>query len=169
MASETAGSGGAGDGDAAGGSGGTGGGRSYDFTQPGTYPRSGREKLGGVMFLGRAIDKMRAHINGTVGDYNSHRGMSNRVFELFGVTAEQFEEAVRQNPTDGDVLDWLQQHGRKPSQAEIEQFNATLQDLAPNEEMQPRFRAALERMGHGHRTDVRTWLDMQDLDEGRLK
>jgi hypothetical protein len=143
--------------------------RSYDFTQPGRYPRSGREKLGGIMFLARAIDKMRAHVAGTVGEYNSHRGMSSRVFDLFGVTAEQFEEAVRVNPSDEGVLAWLQQHGRKPSQSEIDQFNATLQDLAPNEEMQPRFRAALERMGHGQRTDVRTWLDMQDLDEGRLK
>ena len=79
----------------------------YDFTKPGTYPRSGRERLGGVVFLARTIDKMRAHLNGTAGEYNAHRGVSSRVFDLFGVTAEQFEEAVRQNPTDAGVLAWL--------------------------------------------------------------
>src|SRR5207244_3109861 len=39
----------------------------YDFTKPGSYPRSGRETLGGVVFLPRTIDKMRAHLAGTAG------------------------------------------------------------------------------------------------------
>lgn len=142
-------------------------GRHYDYTVAGNYPRSGREKLGGVMFLGRTIDKMRASIAGTAGEYNSHRGMSSRVFELFGVTAEQFEEAVRENPSDEGVVAWLQQHGKKPTQDEIDEYNQRIENAAPNDDVRPRFEAALERLGHGGRTDIRTWLDMQDLDEGR--
>ena len=84
----------------------------YDFTKPGNYPRSGREQVGGVVFLARTIDKMRAFVNGTAGEYNSHRGLSNRVFNLFGVTPEQFEQAVRENPTDEGVLQWLNEHGK---------------------------------------------------------
>ena len=30
----------------------------YDFTRPGTYPRSGRDLLGGVVYLARAIDNI---------------------------------------------------------------------------------------------------------------
>jgi hypothetical protein len=141
----------------------------YDYTKQGNYPRSGREQLNGISFLPRAIDKMRAHVNGTAGEYNALRGMSNRVFELFGVTPEQFEQAVRENPTDEGVLRWLQQHGsKKPNQQEIEAYNQTMERNAPqNDEGKARFRAALEKMGHGHRTDVTTYLDQQDLDEGR--
>ena len=80
----------------------------YDYTKPGSYPRSGRDKVGGITFLGRTIDKMRAFVNGTHGEYASHRGLSNRVFTLFGVTAEEFEQIVRDNPTDEGVLNvWV--------------------------------------------------------------
>ena len=46
-------------------------------------PRSGRDLVGGVSFLGRTIDKTRAHIAGTAGEYIALRGLSNRVFETF--------------------------------------------------------------------------------------
>jgi hypothetical protein len=142
---------------------------SYDYTKPGNYPRSGREQLGGIYFLPRTIDKMRAYVNGTVGEYNSHRGLSNRIFELFGITAEQFEQTVRQNPTDEGVLRWLQEHGTKqPSQQDIEAYNQGVLAHKPgNEEGLARFRANLEKLGFGHRTDVTTYVDAEDLEEGR--
>lgn len=141
----------------------------YDFTKPGNYPRSGREKLGGVMFLARTIDKMRAHANGTAGDYVAMRGLSNRVFELFGVTADQMLEAVQRIPTDDGVLRWLQEHGSKqPTAAEIEQFNEEVLSAGPqNEEGLARFRTNLEKLGFGDRTDVKTHVDAEDLEEGR--
>src|SRR3954471_13405170 len=140
----------------------------YDFTKPGNYPRSGRDLVGGVVFLGRTIDKMRAHLNGTAGEYNSHRGLSNRVFSLFGVTAEQFEQAVRENPTDEGVLQWLQEHGKRPSQQEIEAHNQAVLSAGPQDEQGiARLRANLERLGFGDRTDVKTHIDAEDLEEGR--
>ncbi len=143
--------------------------RDYDYTRPGNYPRSGRETLGGIVFLPRAIDKMRAYINGTAGEYNATRGMSARVFDLFGVTAEQFEQAVRENPTDEGVLEWLRRHGTKqPSPQEIEQFNQMMLSLGPRDDaMRERFRQNLARLGFAHRTDVTTYIDQQDLEEGR--
>ena len=140
----------------------------YDFTKPGTFPRSGREQLGGIVFLPRTIDKMRAFINGTAGEYSSHRGLSSRVFNLFGVTPEQFEQAVRENPTDEGVLQWLQEHGKRPSQQEIEAHNQAVLNAGPQDEQgMARFRANLERLGFGDRTDVKTHVDAEDLEEGR--
>ena len=141
----------------------------YDFTKPGNYPRSGREQLGGVAFLPRTIDKMRGHIAGTAGEYVAMRGLSSRVFDLYGVTAEQFMEAVRQNPDDEGVLRWLQQHGSKqPAPEEIEQHNRAILEAGPRDEAGlARFRANLEKLGFGDRTDVRTFVDAEDLEEGR--
>jgi hypothetical protein len=141
----------------------------YDFTKPGTYPRSGRETLGGVVFLARTIDKMRAQLAGTAGEYVAHRGISARVFDLFGVTAEQFEEAVRQSPDDEGVLRWLREHGTKqPTAEDLERHNDTVLHLGPqNEEGRARFRANLEKLGFGDRTDVTTSIDAEDLEEGR--
>lgn len=147
----------------------TAGAQTYDYTKPGNYPRSGRETLGGVVFLPRTIDKVRAHLAGTAGEYNALRGLSSRVFELFGVTPEQFTEAVRQNQTDEGVLRWLQEHGTKqPTKEDIERHNAAVLAAGPqNDEARARFRANLERLGFGDRTDVTTHVDAEDLEEGR--
>lgn len=141
----------------------------YDFTKPGSYPRSGRDTVGGVAFLPRTIDKTRAHLAGTAGDYNALRGLSSRVFELYGVTPEQFVEAVRGNETDEDVQRWLKDHGtRQPTQEEIERHNEGVLSAGPrDEEGLARYRANLEKLGFGDRTDVRTHVEAEDLEEGR--
>lgn len=142
---------------------------SYDFTQPGVYPRSGRDLVGGIAFLGRSIDKTRAHLAGTLGEYVAERGLSTRVYDLFGVTFEQFAEAVRQNPTDEGVLRWLQEHGsKKPTQEEIAAYNQGVFSHGPRDDAgRARFRANLEKIGHAGRTDVTTFVDAEDLEEGR--
>lgn len=140
----------------------------YDYTKPGNYPRSGRDQLGGVCFLPRSIDKMRAHIAGTHGEYNAKTGLSQRTFELFGVTADQFEQAIKENPTDEGALEWLYRHGRRPSAAEIADYNRTIESRGPaTDEARARFRANLERLGFGDRTDITTYFDSEDLEEGR--
>ena len=144
--------------------------RDYDYTKQGNYPRSGRDtSVGGVVFLGRTIDKTRAHIAGTAGEYVALRGLSSRVFELYGVTPEQFEQAVRENQDDEGVLRWLQQNGtKKPTQQEIEAHNEAVLNRGPqDEEGMKRFRANLEKLGFGDRTDVKTHVDAEDLEEGR--
>lgn len=140
-----------------------------DFTKPGSYPRSGRALVGGVAFLGRTIDKMRAHSAGTAGDYVAMRGLSNRVFELYGLTAEQLLAAVEQNPTDEGVLQWLKANAPKqPTEAEILAHNEGVFAAGPsNDEGRARMRANLERMGFGDRTDITTHVDAEDLEEGR--
>ena len=141
---------------------------SYDYTKQGNYPRSGRDLVGGIVFLGRTIDKTRAHIAGTAGEYVALRGLSNRVFELFGVTPEQFQEAVEKNDTDEGVVRWLEQHGKKPTAQEIEAHNTTVLERGPADEAgMQRFRANLEKLGFGDRTDIKTHIDAEDLEEGR--
>ena len=86
--------------------------------------------LGGIVFLPRAIDKMRAHVAGTKGEYNSHAGTSERLFlYLFGITADDFEAIVREHggaadgaEADQAVLDALRR--RVPISAQdVEDWN----------------------------------------------
>ena len=85
-------------------------------------PRSPYDEVGGITFLPRSIDKMRASLAGSAGAYNAKTGYSTNLFELFGVTADEFEQIVRDNPTDEGVLQALT--ARKPlSGAEIEAWN----------------------------------------------
>ncbi|HXI17714.1 MAG TPA: DUF5069 domain-containing protein [Chloroflexota bacterium] len=141
----------------------------FDYTKEGSYPRSGRDMLGGVAFLARSIDKMRAHIAGTAGDYVAMRGLSQRVYDLYGLTAEQFMELVREGGDDEAVLRRLQERGTKqPTQQDIQAHNETVLSRGPqDEEGMQRMRANLEKLGFGDRTDVKTHVDAEDLEEGR--
>src|SRR6266542_2540905 len=88
-----------------------------------SVPRSPYDALGGIVLLPRDIDKMRAHIAGTKGDYNAHFGTSERMLRyLFGITAEEFEQTVRNQPTDQGVLEALLQHASL-STGDIEDWN----------------------------------------------
>ena len=75
-------------------------------------PRSVREELDGLPGLPRTIDKMRAHLpGGNPGVYNI-RGLSIAMFEMIGITEEQFREAVVNAKTDQDVVTWLREHAK---------------------------------------------------------
>ena len=73
-------------------------------------PRSAREMLGGIYFLARTTDKIRAKIQGTLGPYKIQPGISGYVFEWLGITEEQFTEAVRGAATDADLAAWVHAH-----------------------------------------------------------
>jgi Domain of unknown function (DUF5069) len=80
-------------------------------------PRSPYQEMGGIVFLPRAIDKMRAHLAGTKGEYNSHHGTSGRMCRLLlGISADELERIVRENATDEGVLAALRR--RAPVTAE---------------------------------------------------
>jgi hypothetical protein len=70
-------------------------------------PRPATEKLGGIYFLARTIDKTRAKIAGTLGPYKITPGISGYIFEWLGITEDAFTEAVRNAKSDDDVVAWV--------------------------------------------------------------
>lgn len=129
-------------------------------------PRSPYDALGGITFLPRTIDKMRAYIAGTVGEYRPKTGYSERLFARFGVTADEFEQIVREHPDDEGVLRALL--ARKPlTDEEIEAWNRESMAWPPDEAGRARHRRLLEEAGYGHRTDIEAMYDRLDLDDGR--
>jgi Domain of unknown function (DUF5069) len=130
-------------------------------------PRSPYDELGGITFLPRSIDKMRAFLAGTAGAYNAKTGVSTGVFDLFGVTPDEFEQIVKENETDEAVLRAL--NARKtPSPAEIEDWNRRAINRQPTDEAGwARHWKMLEDAGYGDRKDIVTTYDRLDLDDGR--
>ena len=83
-------------------------------------PRSPYEKLGGIVFLPRSIDKGRADLAGTLGEYVARTGRSERLFDFLGVSAGDFVEALRDRPTDEDLWAWVAEHMTPRTPEEIE-------------------------------------------------
>jgi len=83
---------------------------SLDLTQ--RAPRSCREELGGIAFLPRAIDKVRASLpGGVLGVYinldDKIPTMSGLFYRRMGVTHEEFKAEVATAADDAEVLAWL--------------------------------------------------------------
>lgn len=131
------------------------------------FPHSMRVKLEGYVHLARMIDKCRAVLAGTEGEYIYPCPMDDRLMEFAGVTADQFTVAVKANPTDEGVAAWFRQMAKPHGPAEVEEWNQKLLRRGPSspESMErfKKYRDAVDRS----RTDLTAWSDLQDLEEGR--
>ena len=131
-------------------------------------PRSPYERLGGIVFLPRAIDKGRADLHGELGDYLSRTGFSEVLLDFLGLSVDGFLDALRERKTDEQVLEWVSENMTARSASEIEDFNRAFIDRTPqNEEEWKRYRSFLAEIGQSHRTDITRQFDRLDLDEGR--
>ena len=79
-----------------------------DFRDGKTFPRRGRDPLGGALWLKRVFDKARASANGTIHDYIYPCPMDQGMMQRWGITPEHFDVAVKTHTSDASILDWLQ-------------------------------------------------------------
>jgi Domain of unknown function (DUF5069) len=130
------------------------------------FPRSPKEQLDGYAHVARIIDKARAHNAGMLGEYIYNCPMDQSWFQFTGVTAEAFAEAVKSRD-DRKMAEWIQQKATPHSQQEIEAWNRTLLSRTPSSpESQQHFLATRGKLAP-ERTDITTWPDLIDLEEGR--
>jgi hypothetical protein len=131
-----------------------------------TYPRSPREKLAGYVHLPRMIDKCRATLAGTEGDYIYPCPMDQRLLDFTGITVEQFSDAVS-GKDDATVAEWFRQTAKPHSAIKIEQWNDTFLARGPDtDEKRAYFKQQIDAIDPA-RTDITSWADLLDLDEKR--
>jgi Domain of unknown function (DUF5069) len=132
------------------------------------FPRSMKFKLAGYAHLARMIDKCRAVLAGTEGEYIYPCPMDERLMEFAGITSEQFTSAVKANVTDEGVVKWLGQTAQPHQPVELEEWNQQLLSRGPSSpESAARFKQYLAAIDPS-RTDLTAWSDLQDLEEGRV-
>jgi Domain of unknown function (DUF5069) len=138
---------------------------------PKVHPRSPYQKLGGYVHLPRLIDKARLHRKGLLDGYNYKAvGFDKHLLAFLKIDGDSFEETVNRLDQDGAILDWVQRHGAKHSPEEIEQWNEAMISRHPDTAAkQARFNHFLKEAGGQGRKDIRTYFDLIEFDEGRLK
>jgi len=135
------------------------------------HPRSARETMSGWLYLPRFVDKIRLSLAGQLhSDYQQNfatRGFDAQWLKAAGLESEAFIEVVRHAITDGQVADWVRSHVHKP--AEQAAFNHWLTHYGSEEdpELRARLASRKEQSGLAHRTDITTFVDYIDADEGR--
>ena len=118
--------------------------------------------------LARTIDKARAAIAGTAGEYIFDCPMDRQLFATLGVTADEFLELVGRSPDDIAVVAWLRGRNAPLEGVAIDDHNRAIEAWAPKSaEGRERFERQRNAIAPG-RTDITTWTDLIDAEEGRL-
>lgn len=132
------------------------------------FPRSMHFKLAGYAHLARMIDKCRAVLAGTEGEYIYPCPIDERLMEFAGITSDQFTSAVKANSTDEGIVKWLEQTATQHQPAELEEWNRKLLARGPSSpESAAKFKQYLAAIDPS-RNDITAWSDLQDLEEGRI-
>ncbi len=136
------------------------------------YPRSPRETMDGWHYLPRYVDKIRLHLAGKLhADYQENLGKAfdGMWLKAAGVTHEQFVEVVKNSITDGEVYDWVRKNVKRTAAEKDAHWQNILSRPLPNDEQaQARLKMRKEQCGGAHRDDVKTFVDVIDLDEKRI-
>ncbi len=131
------------------------------------FPRSMRVKMEGYVHLARMIDKCRAVLAGTEGEYIYPCPMDERLMEFAGITADQLTAAVKTNPIDQSVADWFRKTAKPHKPAELDEWNDMMLTRGPSTPEKQEYFNKLRDAVDPSRTDLTAWADLQDLEEGR--
>jgi len=133
--------------------------------------RSPREKVGGLVYFGRMLDKIRLNAAGKLpADYTPNLGIGfdERCIRLLHVDYPALVERVKGGGTDEELLAWCHEHGRKPSDEEVMVWNGFMSKRGWNDDASARLQQRLPEYGLAGRKDIATFFDVIDADEGRM-
>ena len=89
--------------------------------------RSPAEMIGGIVYLGRMIDKIRLQSAGRLPDDlrdNLGKGFDERCARFFRIDYPEFAEQVRSGASDQELLEWCFANGRRPEEDDVEVWNS---------------------------------------------
>lgn len=130
-------------------------------------PRSPRVRLGGYVILARVLDKGRAELAGTAGEYKYNNPMDRHWFRFTGVTPEALKAELAAGKGDGEILAWVQETAPHKRPAwEIQHWSAYHNERGPDGDVET-LEFFAERVGGLSKTreDMKTWFDYLDLDD----
>lgn len=134
------------------------------------YPRSPRETLAGYVIAARMLDKCRAVLAGTAGEYKFNCPLDRRFLDFTGIDADAFREFVATGASDAEVADWIEHRSAVNDRAEIVRWNNRMRALRICDlpvEAQVFLEDYIPRFVPPGRP-VYVWFDVYDLEEGRL-
>jgi hypothetical protein len=128
-------------------------------------PHSPRERLGGFAIACRAVDKCRASLAGTPGEYHYDCPLDNQLFSFKGITGDQFKAAVKAAKNYDEVGAWLLANGTAKTPPEIEDWSDNQEggSLMKNPEKRAYFVEDCHRLGlNPDKTTTFDWLEADD-------
>ena len=134
------------------------------------YPASPRETLAGYVIAKRTLDKCRAKIAGTNGEYHFDCPLDNQFFGFVEIKPDAFEEFVATEADDDAVAQWIESNAKPRERREIIAWNNKMRSTRLCEmpiELQEFLEGYIPQHIPAGRI-VYVWFDVYDIEEGRI-
>lgn len=134
------------------------------------FPRSPRETLGGYVLAARMLDKCRATLNQTNGEYHFNCPLDKRILEFTGIDADAFKDFVATGASDQEVGEWIKSHARQKDPTEVVLWNNRQRDMRLSD-LPPEVQVYMEEyiaQSVPKGKIVYHWFDVYDYEEKRL-
>ena len=121
--------------------------------------RSPREKVGGLFYFGRMLDKIRLHAKGELPpDYHANlgKGFDEKCVRFLRVHYDQLVDRVKKGGTDEEILQWCFEVGRRPSEDDLYVWNEFMRKRGWNDEVSEMVTRRKTEAGMSDRSDIET-------------
>jgi len=132
--------------------------------------RSPSAKVGGIVYFGRLIDKIRQHEKGHLpSDYQANlgRGFDSACCAFLRVDYHRLAERVKEGGNDEEILQWCWGMGHRPTEDEIYVWNEFMRKRGWNDELADILKRRKKEAGMAGRSEIQTMFTFIDADEGR--
>ena len=131
------------------------------------FLRSPKQKIAGLVHLGRMIDKGRAFKEKKLADYIYPCPLDKIILNFLRIEAENFANMTIEKKDD-EIFDWAKGLIESKSPKELNLINEKILKRKPDSEDRLNYFIEIRNKIDPSRSDVTTWVDLLDLEEGRL-
>jgi hypothetical protein len=131
------------------------------------YPRSPKEEMAGLVHLARMIDKAQAFKQGQMADYIYPSPLDKIILNFLRIDSDVFAAKAMES-SDEEIRTWAEEMVKDKKTEEIEFINDQILKRRPDSEDRLKYFYQTRDRIDPSRTDINTWVDLLDLEEGRL-
>jgi gluconokinase len=132
--------------------------------------RSPAAKMGGLVYFGRMLDKIRVHAKGELPEEyqpNLGKGFDAKCCAFLHIDYAELAARVQEGASDDDMLAWALTTGRRPNEDEITMWNEFMRKFAWRDQASETLARRKREAGMTDRADIETMFQFIDADEGR--
>jgi hypothetical protein len=130
------------------------------------FPRSPKQEMAGLVHLPRMIDKCRAYKENKLANYIFPCPLDKIILTFLQIDAEVFANMTN-DKKDDEINEWAKEKTESKSQSDLEFINKQILERRPDSKDRLEYFNELRNKIDPSRTDVNTWAELIDLEEGR--
>ena len=131
------------------------------------FPRSPKQKMAGLVHLGRMIDKGRAYKEKKLADYIYPCPLDKIILNFLCIEADTFAN-ITVEKKDEEISNWVKELIKSKTPNDLVLINKIILEKKPDSEDRLKYYNTTRDKIDPTRSDLTTWVDLMDLEEGRF-